>query len=147
MNTHGCSGEGSPGYSVKGENGTYTNKPDGVSWVGVSPDEFFSAMLRLTASILTTSIISCDLCLPLYLCVYTSSGYPVLWVQRSLALWLVEVTLAAISLTKAILMVYISTKNGLHLTRQKFQTITRTLLQQMIILMTNIICLAFVIII
>ncbi|GFR84571.1 potassium channel subfamily T member 1 [Elysia marginata] len=34
--------------------------------------------------------------------------------------------------------------NDLHLTRQKFQTITVTLLQQMIILMTNIICLGFV---
>ncbi|GFR84569.1 potassium channel subfamily T member 1, partial [Elysia marginata] len=61
---------GSPCYSVKGENGTETNRPDGVNW------------------------------------------YPVLWVQRSLALWLVEVTLAAISFAKAILMVYISTKNA-----------------------------------
>ncbi|RUS88622.1 hypothetical protein EGW08_003581 [Elysia chlorotica] len=147
---------GSPCYSEKGENGTDTNRPDGVNW------------------------------------------YPVLWVKRSLALWLVEVILAAVSLSKAGLMVYISTKghrvqhllsstfileiictvpilvtlayppllkdlfapvfincklaqrslqkiyNDLHLTRQKFQTITRTLLQQMIILMTNIICLAFV---
>ncbi|GFO28925.1 potassium channel subfamily t member 1 [Plakobranchus ocellatus] len=38
--------------------------------------------------------------------------YVILWVERSLTLWLVEVTLAGISLAKALLLVYISTKSN-----------------------------------
>nr|AEP32441.1 slack isoform 2 [Aplysia californica] len=124
--------------------------------------------------------------------------YVLLWVHRSLPIWITELCLAFVSLIKAMLLVYIATKghrmeqiltknffleiicavpmlatlayppvlkdlfvpvffncwlakralekiyNDLHLTRQRFQTISVTSLQQMVLVLANIACLVFV---
>ncbi|XP_070208431.1 potassium channel subfamily T member 2-like isoform X2 [Littorina saxatilis] len=123
--------------------------------------------------------------------------YVLIWVNRPLAVWIVEVVLAFISLAKDLLFIYITTKghrleqvltkgfllellctlpmlctvfyppllqhffvpnflncwlgkralerifNDLHLTRQRFQTISVTLSQQMVMLLASLICLVF----
>ncbi|XP_025089681.1 potassium channel subfamily T member 2-like isoform X3 [Pomacea canaliculata] len=123
--------------------------------------------------------------------------YVLVWVHRPLALWIVELVLAAMTLLKDLLFIYIATKghrleqvltsgflleivcsvpmlatvtyppllqnlfvptflncwlakralhrifNDLHLTRQRFQTISVTLSQQMILLIANLLCLVF----
>ncbi|CAG5121403.1 unnamed protein product, partial [Candidula unifasciata] len=123
--------------------------------------------------------------------------YVLVWIHRSMTLWVMDVTLSFISLSKAFLMIYIATKghrvdqlltiqffleiicsvpmlitvtyptrlnalwvptflncwlakyslekiyNDLHLTRQRFQTISVTLLQQMVLLVVNLVCLVF----
>lgn len=123
--------------------------------------------------------------------------YVLLWVHRPLAVWIVEVVLALVTLSKDLLFIYVTTKghrmeqvmtsgfllellctvpmiatvtfppllqhlfvptflncwlakralerifNDLHLTRQRFQTISVTLSQQMMLLLGSLVCLVF----
>ncbi|KAK7479069.1 hypothetical protein BaRGS_00029661 [Batillaria attramentaria] len=123
--------------------------------------------------------------------------YVLLWVHRPMAVWIVEIVLAVIALSKDLLFIYITTKghrleqvmtssfllelvctvpmiatvtyppllqhlfvptflncwlakralerifNDLHLTRQRFQTISVTLSQQMMLLLASLVCLVF----
>ncbi|KAH9513975.1 potassium channel, sub T, member 2 [Bulinus truncatus] len=94
--------------------------------------------------------------------------YVLLWVHRNMTIWVLEVSLALFCLFKTLMFVIIARKghrleqiltvtffleilcdipilatNDLHLTKRGYQTISVTLMQQMILLFVNITCLLF----
>uniref|UniRef100_A0A182FI65 RCK N-terminal domain-containing protein n=1 Tax=Anopheles albimanus TaxID=7167 RepID=A0A182FI65_ANOAL len=64
----------------------------------------------------------------------------ILWVNRPNELWAVQLVLALISLTEALLMAYLGYKNDLHRAMQKSQS---ALSQQLTILSATLLCLVF----
>ncbi|KAL9701872.1 hypothetical protein quinque_005313 [Culex quinquefasciatus] len=64
----------------------------------------------------------------------------ILWVNRSTELWAVQLVLALVSLTEALLIAYLGYKNDLHRAMQKSQS---ALSQQLTILSATLLCLVF----
>ncbi|KAJ8322105.1 hypothetical protein KUTeg_000576 [Tegillarca granosa] len=60
-----------------------------------------------------------------------------------LPLWILQVSLSLFTFVKSILHLYITSRNDLHLTKQRFQTISVTLSQQLFILIVTLVCLIF----